>query len=161
MKLPDGQACRFACPEGKGDAQRPAKTRCARRSSCQSAFGRGFNSPHLHQEKDLLFSRSFFHEIHFCATRKISSAGNICAANVKSAGCFAQRAECAVFLHAGAFFTQDIQTHCNILPYAAARTPQELRLIKMSPYAFLAIILAAKQKIPSGEQSKWQARNHQ
>ena len=49
MKLPDGQACRFACPEGKGDAQRPAKTRCARRSSCQSAFGRGFNSPHLHQ----------------------------------------------------------------------------------------------------------------
>lgn len=114
-----------------------------------------------HQEKDLLFSRSFFHEIHFCATRKISSAGNICAANVKSAGCFAQRAECAVFLHAGAFFTQDIQTHCNILPYAAARTPQELRLIKMSPYAFLAIILAAEQKIPSGEQSKWQARNHQ
>lgn len=51
MKLPDGQACRFACPEGKGDAQRPAKTRCARRSSCQSAFGRGFNSPHLHQLK--------------------------------------------------------------------------------------------------------------
>ena len=49
MKLPDGQACRFACPEGNGDAQRPAKTRCARRSSCQSAFGRGFNSPHLHQ----------------------------------------------------------------------------------------------------------------
>lgn len=146
MKLPDGQACRFACPEGKGDAQRPAKTRCARRSSCQSAFGRGFNSPHLHQEKDLLFSRSFFHEIHFCATRKISSAGNICAANVKSAGCFAQRAECAVFLHAGAFFTQDIQTHCNILPYAAARTPQELRLIKMSPYAFLAIILAQNKK---------------
>lgn len=119
------------------------------------------SSAQVHQEKDLLFSRSFFHEIHFCATRKISSAGNICAANVKSAGCFAQRAECAVFLHAGAFFTQDIQTHCNILPYAAARTPQELRLIKMSPYAFLAIILAAEQKIPSGEQSKWQARNHQ
>ena len=115
------------------------------------------SSAQVHQEKDLLFSRSFFHEIHFCATRKISSAGNICAANVKSAGCFAQRAECAVFLHAGAFFTQDIQTHCNILPYAAARTPQELRLIKMSPYAFLAIILAAEQKIPSGEQSKWQA----
>lgn len=112
------------------------------------------SSAQVHQEKDLLFSRSFFHEIHFCATRKISSAGNICAANVKSAGCFAQRAECAVFLHAGAFFTQDIQTHCNILPYAAARTPQELRLIKMSPYAFLAIILAAEQKIPSGEQSK-------
>ena len=161
MKLPDGQACRFACPEGKGDAQRPEKTCCARRSSCQSTFGRGFNSPHLHQEKDLLFSRSFFHEIHFCASRKISSAGNICAANVKSAGCFAQRAECAVFLHAGAFFAQDIQTHCNILPYAAARTSQELRLIKMPPYAFLAIILAAEQKIPSGEQNKWQARNHQ
>lgn len=146
MKLPDGQACRFACPEGKGDAQRPAKTRCARRSSCQSAFGRGFNSLHLHQEKDLLFSRSFFHEIHFCATRKISLAGNICAANVKSAGCFAQRAGCAVFLHAGAFFAQDIQTQCNIRPYATARTSQELRLIKMSPYAFLAIILAAEQK---------------
>lgn len=112
-----------------------------------------FFVPHR-QEKDLLFSRSFFHEIHFCPTHKVSSAGNICAANVKSAGCFAQRAECAVFLHAGAFFTQDIQTHCNILPYAAARTPQELRLIKMSPYAFLAIILAAEQKIPSGEQSK-------
>ena len=88
MKLPDGQACRFACPEGNRGVQRPEKTCCARRSSCQSAFGRGFNSPHLHQEKDLLFSRSFFHEIHFCATRKISSAGNICAANVKSAGCF-------------------------------------------------------------------------
>lgn len=112
------------------------------------------SSAQVHQEKDLLFSRSFFHEIHFCATRKISSAGNICAANVKSAGCFAQRAECAVFLHAGAFFTQDIQTHCNILPYATARTSQELRLIKMSPYAFLAIILAAEQKTPSGEQSK-------
>lgn len=112
------------------------------------------SSAQVHQEKDLLFSRSFFHEIHFCPTHKVSSAGNICAANVKSAGCFAQRAECAVFLHAGAFFTQDIQTHCNILPYAAARTPQELRLIKMSPYAFLAIILAAEQKIPSGEQSK-------
>ena len=52
MKLPDGQACRFACPEGNGDAQRPAKTRCARRSSCQSAFGRGFNSPHLHQHRE-------------------------------------------------------------------------------------------------------------
>lgn len=49
------------------------------------------------KKKDLLFSRSFFHEIHFCATRKISSAGNICAANVKSTGCFAQRADCAFF----------------------------------------------------------------
>lgn len=68
------------------------------------------SSAQVHQEKDLLFSRSFFHEIHFCATRKISSAGNICAANGKSAGCFAQRAECAVFLHAGAFFAQNIQT---------------------------------------------------
>ena len=119
-----------------------------------NAQQQGFNSPHLHQEKDLLFSRPFFHEIHFCATRKISSAGNICAANAKSAGCFAQRAECAVFLHAGAFFVQDIQTHCNIRPYAAVRTSQELRLIKMPPYAFLAIMLAAEQKTPSGEQSK-------
>ena len=146
MKLPDGQACRFACPEGNRGVQRPEKTCCARRSSCQSAFGRGFNSPHLHQEKDLLFSRSFFHEIHFCATRKISSAGNICAANVKSAGCFAQRAECAVFLHAGAFFTQDIQTHCNILPYAAARTPQELRLIKMSAVCFSCYNIGRRTK---------------
>ena len=60
-------------------------------------FGVRVPSRGLHQEKDLLFSRSFFHEIHFCATRKISSAGNICAANAKSAGCFAQRADCAFF----------------------------------------------------------------
>lgn len=36
--------------------------------------------------------------------------------------------------------------HTNIRPYATARTSQELRLIKMPPYAFLAIILAAEQK---------------
>lgn len=113
------------------------------------------STPSISTKKRTCFSAGpFSHEIHFCATRKISSAGNICAANAKSAGCFAQCAECAVFLHAGAFFAQNIQTHCNILPYATARTSQELRLIKMSPYAFLAIILAAGQKTPSGEQSK-------